>query len=83
MNQVAWYLKVEFIHHYNLTITVKLFIKLNFKVEYPPLSEHLHWNLKNAYIPSINSANDIFEFGMIHSKIKMFIKKYISLKKQS
>ena len=40
-----------------------VFAKLNLKVEYPPLYERLIWDYKNADIPSINRAIDIFDWG--------------------
>ena len=40
-----------------------VFAKLNLKVEYPPLYERLILDYKNADIPSINRAIDIFNWG--------------------
>ena len=40
-----------------------VFAKLNLKVEYPPLYKRLIWDYKNADIPSINRAIDIFNWG--------------------
>ena len=40
-----------------------VFANLNLKVEYPPLYEFLIWDYKNADIPSINRAIDIFDWG--------------------
>ena len=57
-------------------------VKLNLKVEYPPLYKHLIWNYKNANIPSINRAIDILT-GVIHLKVKMFMNQSTSLTKQS
>ena len=39
-----------------------VFTKLNLKVEYPPLYERFIWDYKNADIPSINRAIDIFDW---------------------
>ena len=38
-----------------------VFAKLNLNVEYPPLYERLIWDYKNADIPSINRAIEIFD----------------------
>ena len=59
-----------------------VFAKPNLKVDYPPLYERLIWDYKDADIPSINRAIDIFDW-VIHSKVKMFMNKSISLTKQS
>ena len=40
-----------------------VFAKLNLNVEYPPLYERLIWDYKNADIPSINRAIEIFDWG--------------------
>ena len=40
-----------------------LFAKLCLNVEYPPLYERLIWDYKNVNIPSINRANNIFDWG--------------------
>ena len=40
-----------------------VFAKLNLNVEYPPLYERLIWDYKNVNIPSINRANNIFDWG--------------------
>ena len=37
-----------------------VFSKLNLKIEYPPLSEQLVWDYKNAYSQSINKAIEMF-----------------------
>ena len=59
-----------------------VFTKLNLKVDYPPLYEHLIWDYKNADIPSINLATDIFDWGNLF-KVKIFMNKSTSLTKQS
>ena len=40
-----------------------IFAKFNLKEKYPPLYKRLIWNYKNADIPSINRAVDIFDWG--------------------
>ena len=56
--------------------------KLSLTVEYSPLYERLTWLKKNSDISSINRAIDIFDW-VIHSKLKMFMNKSTSLRKQS
>ena len=53
---LTWQLKVDFIHPYTLSVT----IKLHSQSKYPPLYKCLFWGYKNADIPSINHAFDIF-----------------------
>ena len=55
-----------------------VFAKLNLKVEYPPLYERLILDYKNADIPSINRAIDIFNWGNsfkaknVHEQVHFF-----------
>ena len=57
-----------------------VFAKLNLNVEYPPLYERLIWDYKNADIPSINCAIDIFDWGNsfksknVHEQVHFFNK---------
>ena len=57
-----------------------VFAKLSLKVEYPPLYECLIWDYKNADIPSINCAIDIFDWGNsfksknVHEQVHFFNK---------
>ena len=57
-----------------------VFAKLNLKVDYPPLYERLIWDYKNADIPSINCAIDIFDWGNsfksknVHERVHFFNK---------
>ena len=57
-----------------------VFAKLNLKVEYPPLYERVIWDYKNADIPSINRAIDIFDLGNsfegknVHEQVHFFNK---------
>ena len=57
-----------------------VFAKLNLNVEYPPLYERLIWDYKNADIPSINCAIDIFDWGNsfksknVHERVHFFNK---------
>ena len=58
-----------------------VFAKLNLKVEYPPLYEHLIWNYQNAvFHQSINRTVDVFEWGNsyeginVHEQVHFFNK---------
>ena len=54
------------------------FVKLNLNVEYPPLYERLIWDYKNADIPSVNRAIEIFDWGNsfkgtnVHEQVHFF-----------
>ena len=62
-----------------------VFAKLNPKVEYPPLYEHLIWDYKNADIPSINCPINIFDWGNlfegknVHEKVHFFNKTILNI----
>ena len=62
-----------------------VFVKLNLKVEYPPLYERLIWDYKNAGIPSINRAIDIFDWGNlfegknVHEQAHLFNKTILNI----
>ena len=62
-----------------------VFAKLNLKVEYPPQYERLIWDYKNADIPSINRAVDIFDWGNsfegknVHERVHFFNKTILNI----
>ena len=62
-----------------------VFAKLNLKVKYPPLYERFIWDYKNADIPSINRAIDIFDWGNlfkdknIHEQVHFFDKTILNI----
>ena len=62
-----------------------VFAKLNLNVEYPPLYERLIWDYKNADIPSINRAIDIFDWGNsfkgknVHEQVHFFNKTILNI----
>ena len=62
-----------------------VFAKLNLKVDYPPLYERLIWDYKNADIPSINRAIDIFDWGNsfkgknVHEQVHFFNKTILNI----
>ena len=62
-----------------------VFAKLNLKVEYPPLYERLIWDYKNADIPSVNRAIDIFDWGNsfegknVHEQVHFFNKTILNI----
>ena len=61
------------------------FAKLNLKVEYLPLYERLIWDYKNADIPSINRAIDIFDWRNsfegknVHEQVHFFNKTILNI----
>ena len=61
------------------------FAKLNLKVEYPPLYERLICDYKNADIPSINRAIDIFDWDNsfegknVHEQVHFFNKTILNI----
>ena len=63
------------------------FAKLNRNVEYPPLCERLIWDYKNADIPSINRAIEIFDWGNsfnvheqnVHEQVHFFSKTILNI----
>ena len=61
------------------------FAKLNLNVEYPPLCERLIWDYKNADIPSINRALEIFDWGNslkgvnVHEQVHFFNKTILNI----
>ena len=62
-----------------------VFVKLNLNVEYPPLYECLIWDYKNADIPSINCAIEIFDWGNsfkdknVHEQVQFFNKTILNI----
>ena len=62
-----------------------VFAKLNLKVEYLPLYERLIWDYKNADIPSINRAIDIFDWRNsfegknVHEQVHFFNKTILNI----
>ena len=62
-----------------------VFAKLNLKVDYPPLYERLIWDYKNADIPSINRAIDIFDWvnsfkgKNVHEQVHFFNKTILNI----
>ena len=62
-----------------------VFAKLNLKVEYPPLYERLIWDYKNADVPSINRAIDIFDWvnsfegKNVHEQVHFFNKAVLNI----
>ena len=62
-----------------------VFAKLNLKVEYPSLYEHLIWDYKNADILTINRAIDIFDWGNsfedknVHEQVHFFNKRILNI----
>ena len=66
-----------------------VFAKLNLKVGYPPLYERLLWDYKNADIPSINPATDIFDWGYsfegknVHAQVHFFNETILNIKEKS
>ena len=62
-----------------------VFAKLNLNVEYPPLYERLIWDYKNADIPSINRAIEIFDWGNsfkgknVHEQVHFFNKTILNI----
>ena len=62
-----------------------VFSKLSLKVEYPLLYKRLIWDYKNADIPSINCAIDIFDWGHsfegknVHEQVHFFNKTVLNI----
>ena len=62
-----------------------IFTKLNLKVEYLLLYERLTWDYKNANIPLINRAIDIFDWGdsfeveNVHEQVHFFSKTMLNI----
>ena len=73
-----------FINQANLVTEsgVHSFLHPKFTIKLYSQNERLIWDYKNADIPSINRAIDIFDW-LIHLKVKMFMNKSTSSTKQS
>ena len=69
---------VETILHTKIIAIIRLFSKLNLKIEYAPLYQRLVWDYKSADSQSINKAIEMFNWEKlfqnknIHDQLKLF-----------